>query len=94
VVSELMKDRRLANTPIIGITPNGDKVARARPIQLRAKQGLFWLVRGQWNQTCIREFIIFPRGKDADQVDSISGGGEMLASHVFDLSPLDLIGFA
>jgi predicted phage terminase large subunit-like protein len=81
VVDELMKDKRLAAVSIMPINPNGDKVQRARPIQLRAKQGLLWLVRGAWNSTTIREFTVFPRGKDADQVDSISGGAEMLASY-------------
>lgn len=79
VVSDLLKDKRLAKISLTGITPTDDKVTRARPVQLRAKQGLFWLVRGTWNQGCIREFVVFPRGKDADQVDTISGGNEMIA---------------
>lgn len=79
VVAELLKDKRLAKVAIIGITPTDDKVKRARPVQLRAKQGLFYLVRGTWNQACLRELVVFPRGKDADQVDTISGGNEMIA---------------
>lgn len=79
VVSDLLKDKRLAKIAIVGITPNSDKVSRARPVQLRTKQGLFYLVRGAWNQACVREMVIFPRGKDADQVDTISGGNEMIA---------------
>jgi predicted phage terminase large subunit-like protein len=80
VITNLMRDKRLARVAIGAIKPNGDKVYRARAVQLRATQGLFWLVRGNWNKACIQEMMVFPHAKDADQVDTISGGVEMIAN--------------
>jgi predicted phage terminase large subunit-like protein len=76
---DLMKDKKLANTAMIEITPDGDKVMRARPLQTRAKQGKVKLVRGLWNQAFIQEAQTFPGGAHDDQVDTASGGLAMLA---------------
>jgi predicted phage terminase large subunit-like protein len=80
VIVELMKNKKLAGIPIESVKPSGDKVYMARPVALRATQGLFWLVRGTWNKVCISEMTVFPHGKDADQVDTISGGNAMIAN--------------
>lgn len=76
---ELTKDPRLANVEIMGITPNGDKVTRARPLRRRAKKGFVKLVRGKWNLEFIREAVAFPTGRHDDQVDTGSGGLQMMA---------------
>ena len=52
---------------------------RARPWQLRAKLGHVKLVRGAWVLDFIREAISFPKGRHDDDVDSVSGGVQMIA---------------
>jgi phage terminase large subunit-like protein len=56
----------------------GDKVERARPWQRRAKQGRVKLVRGAWNLDFIREATSFPKGRHDDDVDTVSGGVQMI----------------
>lgn len=79
VVKEFLKDRELVNKKIKSVKPVGDKVERARPWQLRAKQGKVFLIRGPWNNDFIREATAFPRGRHDDDVDSVSGGTQMAA---------------
>jgi predicted phage terminase large subunit-like protein len=78
---ELMREPRLANTTIEEIRPDGDKVTRARPLQGRAKAGKVRLVRGPWNQAFILEALDFPNGQHDDQIDSASGGLQMIAQN-------------
>jgi len=78
---DLMKDKRLANIAILPISPNGDKVTRARPLRLRAKKGLVKLVRSAWNLEFIREAVSFPTGRHDDQIDTASGGLQMMAEN-------------
>jgi predicted phage terminase large subunit-like protein len=80
---ELMREPSLANTHIVEIRPEGDKVTRARPMQGRAKAGRLRLVRGPWNQAFILEALDFPNGIHDDQVDTASGGLQMLAQNEF-----------
>jgi predicted phage terminase large subunit-like protein len=63
----------------------GDKVERARPWQLRAKQGHVKLVRGAWNLDFIREATSFPKGRHDDDVDTVSGGVQMIEDDGGDL---------
>lgn len=76
---DLMKNTRLANVAIVPVKPLGDKVARARPLQTRAKQGLVRIVRGAWNRSFINEAMVFPNGQHDDQVDTASGGLQMVS---------------
>lgn len=76
---EFMKDKELARVAIEAITPEKDKVTRARPLQTRAKAGKVFLVRGPWNRAFLDEAVKFPRGRHDDQVDSASGGLGMIA---------------
>ena len=73
-----MREPSLATTAIEKIQPKGDKVVRARPLQGRAKSGKVKLVRGPWNQAFILEALDFPTGHHDDQVDTASGGLEMI----------------
>jgi predicted phage terminase large subunit-like protein len=84
VWSDLMKDPRLIDKTILAIQPNGDKVTRARPLRSRARKGKVRLVRGGWNLQFIREAISFPTGKYDDQVDTASGGVQMIAEDARD----------
>ena len=82
VVQQFMKDRSLVQVRIRGVKPLGDKVERARPWQLRAKQGHVKLWRGLWNLDFIREATSFPKGRKDDDVDTVSGGVQMIAEDV------------
>jgi predicted phage terminase large subunit-like protein len=79
VFQQFMMDKALVNVSIRAIKPLGDKVERARPWQLRAKQGRVKLVRGPWNLDFIREATSFPKGRHDDDVDTVSGGVQMIA---------------
>ena len=79
VFQTLLKDASLAGVAIETVRPEGDKVARARALQTRAKQGTVRLVRGPWNLAFIQEALSFPGGAHDDQVDTASGGLQMIA---------------
>lgn len=79
VVRDFLADPRLANVQIVGIPVKGSKEDRARAWRLRAKQGKVKLVRGLWNLDFIRVAASFPNGRHDDDVDSVSGGVEMIA---------------
>ncbi len=79
---DLLKKPELANKNILPVAPVGDKVSRARPLQMRARQGKVRLVRGPWTQQFINEFLGFPAGKHDDVVDTASMGLQMVASPI------------
>lgn len=91
VFSTLMKDPELLLVQMEAITPGDDKVSRARAVQTRARQGYVKLVRGAWNQAFINEALTFPSGAHDDQIDTASGGLQMLAK-VFTGNPLGFAG--
>jgi predicted phage terminase large subunit-like protein len=76
---DLMKRPRLAGTAITRVKPEGDKVARARALQTRAQQGLVRVVRGKWLRAFFDELADFPTGRHDDQVDTVSGGLQMVS---------------
>jgi len=79
VVKTFLKDKDLVKVRIQAIIVDKDKVSRARPWALRAKLGHVKLVRGPWNLDFIREATSFPKGRHDDDVDTVSGGVEMIA---------------
>ena len=79
VVKQFLKDRDLVKIKIRAVDAEGDKVERARSWQLRAKMGHVKLIRGPWNLDFIREATAFPKGRHDDDVDTVSGGVEMIA---------------
>ncbi len=85
VVKDFLADRALANIPILGITrtsADGDKTQWAQPWRMRAKQGKVFLVRGVWNLSFLREATAFPNGRNDDEIDTVSGGNQMIADNV------------
>lgn len=76
---ELMRDPDLAGVAIRKVKPIGDKVERARALQTRATAGKLRMVRGPWNQPFILEALDFPNGRHDDQIDTASGGLQMIA---------------
>lgn len=81
VFKEFAADPMLANVPMVRVRPLGDKVSRALSWQLRAKQKKVKLVRGAWNLEFLREAAAFPQGRHDDDVDSVSGGVQMIAQY-------------
>lgn len=79
VFQEFSRDPELAMVAIRRVKPDGDKVTRARPLQMRAREGHLKLVRGTWNLQAIRQMVAFPNGKHDDIVDTFSGGMQMIA---------------
>ena len=79
VVKAFLADKDLTKVRIQEVSADKDKVSRARSWQLRAKLGRVQLVRGPWNLDFIREATSFPKGRHDDDVDSVSGGNEMIA---------------
>jgi len=79
VLRQFLTDPTLAMVKMYRVKPNGDKVERARPWALRAKQGKVKLVRGLWNNDFIREACAFPNGRHDDDVDAVSGVMQMIA---------------
>lgn len=77
----LGRKRELAGVTIKGIDVDRDKLSRALPLSARAEQGKVALVRGQWIPAFLDELTAFSGdGKTHDdQVDSASGGLQMLA---------------
>lgn len=85
VVKQFLADPALARVAIIGITRTsgeGDKTQWAQSWRLRAKQKKVHLVKGAWNLTFKREATSFPKGANDDQVDTVSGGNQMIADDV------------
>jgi hypothetical protein len=85
VVKQFLADRSLAKVAIVGMTrtsSDGDKAFWAQPWRLRAKQGKFFLVRATWNLSFVRTATAFPNGRNDDEVDTVSGGNQMIAENV------------
>ena len=85
VVQDFLKDRSLAKIPIIGMTrtsSDGDKTQWAQPWRLRSKQRKVRLVRGAWNLSFLRTASSFPNGRHDDEIDTVSGGNQMIADNV------------
>lgn len=79
VIKDFLKQAKFAKVRMRSVKPNGDKVERARPWQLRGKQGHVKLWRGAWNRDFLREATSFPKGRHDDDVDTVSGGVQMIA---------------
>jgi predicted phage terminase large subunit-like protein len=81
---ELMRDRELVKVAITEVVPQGNKLTRALPLQYRAKSGHVKLVEGGWVNGFLDEAVMLTgqgRGHD-DQVDSASGGMQMIGTAV------------
>lgn len=62
---------------------NRDKVARARPIQARIRQGKVRIPKdAPWSGGLIKELLEFPVGRHDDQVDALSWMGQMLENMI------------
>lgn len=78
-VQELRRDQSLANISVQGIKVDKDKVSRALPWAARAEAKKVKLVKGEWVNAFLDEVCAFPLGAHDDQVDTVSGGVQMVA---------------
>lgn len=62
-----------------GHRPEGDKVTRALPWFAEAERGIFFLVKGVWNNGFLEQLGNFPEGAHDDRVDSVSGARQIIA---------------
>lgn len=77
---ELIRMPELANITIRSIRVDRDKVSRALPVASRAEQGKVKLIRGEWIRDFLDEASAFPGGSHDDQIDSVSGALQMIAT--------------
>lgn len=80
-VQELSRDRELVNIAFGGVPVDKDKYTRALPLSAKAERRQVVLVRGPWNMSFIDELCAFSGDGSThdDQVDTASGGLQMLA---------------
>jgi predicted phage terminase large subunit-like protein len=78
-VQELLRDQTLARVSIQGIDVDKDKMTRALPWAARGEAGKIKLIRGEWVNSFLDEVCAFPQGTHDDQVDTVSGGVQMIA---------------
>ena len=62
--------RRLHGYDYEGVSPQGSKPVRAKPLAGQAKLGNVRLIEAPWNLTFLNEFATFPNSKFKDQVDA------------------------
>ena len=82
-------------------TASGDKETRAKPVSAQAEAGNVKIVRGLWNDECLRVLENFPAGRHDDEVDALSGayetiggrGGRFEYERVDTPRPFDAFGF-
>lgn len=77
-VQELSREPSLVGCTVRGIGVDKDKFSRALPWAARAERGQVALVRGSWIEEFLAEVTAFPLGVHDDQVDTVSGGVQML----------------
>lgn len=78
-IQELRREPTLANITVQGIKVDRDKMSRALPWAARAEASKVKLVRGDWVPAFLDEVCSFPQGQHDDQVDTVSGGVQMVA---------------
>ena len=61
-----------------GVTPKGDKIARAHAVSNLFENGIIGAPDRWWAQICIDEMGVFPRGKHDDMPDALTQGVKFL----------------
>lgn len=65
-----------------GVTPHGDKMVRAAPLEPIMEAGNVHVLRAPWNQIFETQFGEFPTGGHDDVVDAVSGAFRFLDTQV------------
>ncbi len=90
-VQEFQRDPSLSRVVLRGIKVDKDKISRALPWAARAEARKVKIVQGTWVASFMDEICSFPQGTHDDQVDTISGGVQMIATRTeFRQTPLNL----
>ena len=71
--------RQLAGYRVRVIPKRKNKTTAAKPFSSQAEAGNVMLVRGDWNESFLKELAYFPEGSHDDQVDSSTGAFNMLS---------------
>lgn len=79
MVQECWADIDLISVGILAIPVPTSKRIRALPVMARGEAGKLYLVKGDWNEAFVEEFIHFDVGEHDDQVDAVSGAFHMLS---------------
>jgi predicted phage terminase large subunit-like protein len=84
--------RQLAGYRVTLVPQTSNKETAARPVASQAEAGNIRLIRGDWNETFLRELEQFPESRHDDQVDAVAGGFSVLASSgvAEDLTPAEI----
>ena len=72
------------------LQPLTDKLVRANPLKGRMQLGkVYWPEDGAfpWVEPCVRELIVFPNGKNDDQVDAVAWAVRMTLNHAAPRDP-------
>ena len=72
----------MAGYDVRAVSPQGDKVQRAKGLAAQAEAGNVKLVRGPWNDRYLRTLHSFPEGAHDDEVDASSGAFNDLVREV------------
>lgn len=72
----------LAGYDVRAISPQGDKVTRAKPMAAQAEAGNVKLLRGAWNNRYLATLHAFPEGAHDDEVDASTGAFNELVREV------------
>jgi predicted phage terminase large subunit-like protein len=80
-IQEMRRMPSIANVPFRGVNVTKDKLSRALSWSERAAEGKVVLIRGPWIKLFLDEAAVFTGEGDThdDQIDTVSGGVEMLA---------------
>mgnify|MGYP003109639817 CR=1 FL=1 len=73
--------RDLMGFVVVAKSHQTNKVTRALPVVSQVEAGNIKMVRGSWNSKFIEEVIVFPHGKNDDQVDAFCMACNHLMSH-------------
>jgi predicted phage terminase large subunit-like protein len=63
----------LAGYAVSADRPTGDKATRAMPLAAQFEAGNVRVLRRQWTNDLVDEFVSFPAGAHDDQVDAAAG---------------------
>jgi predicted phage terminase large subunit-like protein len=74
-----IKEHCPVHVTVEGHRPEGDKVVRALPWFEEAKNGFWYLKKGNWNKGFLDQLSSFPIGAHDDRVDSPSGARQIIA---------------
>lgn len=77
-LQELLREPTIAGIALRGVKVDHDKRSRALAWVARAEAGKVALIRGPWIPAFLDEATAFPYGAHDDQVDTVSGGVQML----------------